>query len=154
MNKRKSASDVCWLEWQSILAALVVSASVAIAAQKSGQPAVQSGERVTLAGDLQTAFAYGAPNYGENPETDQKETYIVLTHFSPIDVRDTDGAVVPSVSRAQLIVPIEQDTLKRKVKQLVGAGAVIITGKVFPATTGHHHEPIVLIVESVEKSSR
>jgi len=145
MNKEKSA---CWISWWAILAALVVSATVAIAAN----PTVQSGEKVTLVGDLQTGFAYGPPNFGENPETDKKETYIVLTHFSLIDVKDTDGKMLADVTRAQLIVPIEQDALARKVKQLVGAGTAKITGKVFPATTGHHHEPVVLIVESAEKA--
>ena len=141
-------NSIRWISRWVALAGLVASVSVAIAAQAT----VPAGEKATLAGDLQAATAYGPPNFGENPETDKKESYIVLAHFSPIDVRDTDGTVLPNIVRAQLIVPIEQEVLARKVKQLVGAGAVRITGKVFPATTGHHHEPIVLIVESAEKA--
>lgn len=114
--------------------------------------AVHSGDKAAVVGKLEVAMAYGPPNFGENPDTDKKESYVALVLRSSIDVSDTDGTVLESVKRAQLIVPSEQhEALTRKLKQLVGGGTVKVVGQVFPATTGHHHEPIVIVVESVEK---
>jgi hypothetical protein len=135
--------------WLAMVAVFAMGSLLALAAQS----VVRSGETATVVGKLESATAYGPPNFGENPETDKKEPYIALALLSPIDVRDTDGTVLANIQRAQLIVPSEQhDALTRKLKQLVGSGAVKVIGQVFPATTGHHHEPVVLIVESVEKA--
>lgn len=45
-----------------------------------------SGDTVTLVGNVKLQTFYGPPNYGENPDTDSRETQAILLLAKPICV--------------------------------------------------------------------
>jgi hypothetical protein len=44
------------------------------------------GDPVTLTGKVKVQTFYGPPNYGENPDTDSRETQLILVLAEPICV--------------------------------------------------------------------
>ena len=133
--------------WLAIFSIFVVTSSTILAANLSAK----SGQSITLIGRLELQTAYGPPNFGENPETDRKETYIALVGFLPIDLTDENGVALTSAVRAQLITSSGDIRSSGSLMKLIGKDPVRIVGTIFPAVTGHHHERIILIVESMEK---
>lgn len=107
---------------------------------------------VTLRGLLRGGFAYGPPNYGMHPETDSFQTPIFLTLDEPIDAEPSpDQGEGPwagahrGVTEVQ-IAPTDHKERPRKYPDFEPyLGAVVeITGRLFPAHTGHHHRSVLL----------
>lgn len=94
---------------------------------------------VTLEGKLTSKQSFGPPNYGEDPEHDEKETYYILelnnSCFKKLASKYKDA------ERGLEIVGEGVITLKSKVGQ-----NVIISGGISPAETGHHITGYILDV--------
>jgi len=113
----------------------------------------QEGVIVTLSGKITTALAYGPPNFGENPETDSKDEYIVLTIREPISIKGSDGVITKGITRIQLAFLPESKGLLNK----IGQDKISITGKITLASSPYHHESSIIFVKSfteAEKKSR
>lgn len=120
-------------------------------ADYSFEPAVS-----VISGKLSTEIFYGAPGFGENPATDQKEEQYVLLLEKPINVNGTNVSVEDSedestrtrkaVSKIQLLY--DKDSID--MGKYLGS-AVKLTGTFFGAHTGHHHTDVVLNVQKLEE---
>jgi len=120
---------------------------------------VTEGDTISLAGDLENVPAYGPPVFGETPEHDWREDYIALVGFSPIEGRWRDGTLEEkTTTRAQLTFAWGDSGHTNNAKKLQALilsalskkQKVKITGEVTIAINGHHHEPILIEVHSVE----
>lgn len=92
---------------------------------------------------------YGAPGYGETPETDAKEVCPVLIPENPINVladqKDNYTSNVYGVTRIQLISTNDVNLKLYRKKN------VRVTGQLFAPETGHHHTDVLMNVEMVEE---
>ncbi len=123
-----------------------------LAADSKGKQAIEiaSGDTVSLLGTIAVGSAFGPPNFGETPEQDRKETYFVLSTSRPIRMKDSDGTQLPDTAKVQLILPSKSSEVQAKIKQHLGGVSVKVTGKAYPATTGHHHESVILVLETLD----
>lgn len=95
---------------------------------------------VSVSGRILEQQAYGAPNYGENPDTDDIEIYplLVLDNFTCVD---SGGQEEPSQSS---IVAIQLSFGVGKFNKMWMDKHVAVTGTLFRATTGHDRTPVIL----------
>lgn len=106
--------------------------------------------KVTVTGLVGELAAYGAPNYGENPEEDDIEKYqIIIPDWGQkcdgklIEWWGEESEEVDLNSSMQLILMNRNISLKTGVRYRM-------TGTIMQAWTGHHHTNFLLRVESVE----
>jgi hypothetical protein len=96
---------------------------------------------IDIYGTLLLKQFYGPPNYGETPEIDKIESYYVLQLYEPITFeKDFETETVEEI---QLIF---KDNVEKEFE--IGWG-YIIEGNAFFAETGHHHTPIIIIVNKI-----
>ncbi|MDR0322183.1 MAG: DUF4431 domain-containing protein [Treponema sp.] len=96
---------------------------------------------INVNGNISMKEFYGPPNYGETPEIDKIEAYYVLKLREPIIL--PDGLKPIAVEEIQLIL---NNTISRNFNANWNYN---IKGKAFFAFTGHHHTPIILIVDEI-----
>lgn len=104
---------------------------------------------VELKGTLSIKTYYGPPNYGENPDTDAKETLPVLILEKPLNVRGNpdpkagfDRKSAEDVREIQLVLTMPH-------KEFIGK-ALLVRGTLFHAFTGHHHTEVLMDVRSIK----
>ncbi len=103
-----------------------------------------------IEGILITRLYYGRPNYGENPETDEKEYPFILQLDNPIKIfpqeGDTENTTIEDIKEVQ-IASMNDDTLnilkKSKNKRIK------IQGTFFSSFTGHHHTDVLLAATKI-----
>ncbi|HXI86633.1 MAG TPA: DUF4431 domain-containing protein [Parvularculaceae bacterium] len=114
-------------------------------------------ETSTLFGVIQTMEHFGPPNYGENPETDQREVAYILLLDQSIRVEPTPGHIDASgidtdtfnnVSRVQLAAPAELT-----VSSFIGKH-VAVTGKLYERFSGHHITDVLIMADKVDLLQR
>ena len=112
-------------------------------------------ELVTVEGRLKVRMKYGAPNYGENRKTDEREYVPVLVLSSPINVRaNTDDVINGTpVKHARVVQLVLEPGLLLSSKSFVG-GRVLVTGTLFHAHTGHHHYEVLMSVQQIKRRLR
>lgn len=103
---------------------------------------------IELAGMLTVSMEFGPPNYGEDPETDERLKIHVLVLSEPMNVRgDPDAEVniesVRGVTEVQLIF-----LRKRNYDGLVNS-QVVARGTLSHAVSGHHFTEVVMTVEDL-----
>ena len=102
-----------------------------------------------ITGTITTEMFYGAPGFGENPETDKQEHPYLLNLGKPINVisteKDGPNPTKNNISKIQLIWPDEIDMSKYKNK------TVRLTGIFFAAHTGHHHTEVLMDVKELKE---
>jgi hypothetical protein len=105
------------------------------------------GDALTLSGRVVLKTFFGPPNYGENPETDSRETQGILILPKPVCVNaDKDGNHEAEKNQSELtLVPPKGVNLKR-----FAAKQVVVHGTLFHADNGHHHTPVLMIVTRIE----
>jgi len=106
------------------------------------------GEPVTLTGKVTLQTFYGPPNYGENPDTDSRETQALLVLAKPICV-DANPSNYEEEEKNQVKV-----TLVPPGGMDLGTYAgkkVTFYGTLFHANTGHHRTPVLLQVNGIKK---
>lgn len=109
-----------------------------------------------IIGKIANEEFYGAPGFGENPATDQKETQYLLLLEKPVNVNgvnvseddsdDESTRTRKAVSKIQLLYD----------KNIIDMGrylgnTVRLTGTFFGAHTGHHHTEVVMDVQKVDQ---
>ena len=102
----------------------------------------------SLRGILQIKVYFGPPNYGENPDTDSRETQGVLFLDKAICTAKEEGSE-ESTQVNQIEVTLVS-SLKVRLFRFAGK-KVIVSGKLFEAHTGHHHTPLLLSLSSITK---
>jgi len=103
---------------------------------------------VVLSGTLIEAYGYGPPNYGENPETDKRETYYMVKLVRPISIKgnpqsDTNTDTITGVTKIQLeLIPSTNlhDMVGKKMK---------VRGTLFQAILGRHYTAVILRVHGI-----
>ncbi len=103
---------------------------------------------VSLSGQLEDKVFYGPPGYGENPSTDSKEHALILLLTKAIRVADgkgdSSGGAKSNVAEVQLV------NLKKIPLSTYFGKKVSVTGRLFPAETGHHHTDVLLEINTIE----
>jgi len=104
---------------------------------------------VELRGTLALEQKYGPPNYGENPESDEKVRVPILVLSEPVDVQgdprsDLNGEAVRDVRKVQLVFK------SRSYQRLVDKN-VVATGTLFHAHTGHHYPDVLMNVSTIAR---
>ncbi len=105
------------------------------------------GEPLTLTGKITLQTFYGPPNYGENPDTDSRETQAILVLPKPICVStspSTYDAAEKNQRKVTLVPPQGVDFSRYKGKN------VSLSGTLFHAHTGHHRTPVLMEVKTIE----
>ena len=106
---------------------------------------------VTLAGTVSMGEAFGPPGYGENPRSDRKERYFLLTLDTPISVQGSphDAANAKSETGIAAVQMVFSDAcpFKRRWRNK----HVWVSGRLFHAITGHHRTPVLLQVTRVRR---
>jgi hypothetical protein len=101
---------------------------------------------VALSGRLARVQAFGPPGFGENPKIDAREPYwrLVLRRRACVagGADPITEAAEPSVGRVQLVWPSKAPASLRS------GAPLAVTGRLFHAHTGHHHETLLLTVDS------
>lgn len=102
-----------------------------------------------LKGNLITRLYYGAPNYGENPESDDKEYPFILQLDEPIEVHvssENDKLTIIETSEIQLVSMSDEHFkfLKSHKNERIE-----VSGELFEAFTGHHHTNVLLVIDDI-----
>ncbi len=107
------------------------------------------GAPLTLAGKITLQTFYGPPNYGENPDTDSRETQAILLLSKPICVQanpSSSDVAEKNQVRVTLVPPEGVDFGLYKGKK------VTLRGTLFHANTGHHRTPVLMQVKNIEST--
>jgi hypothetical protein len=97
--------------------------------------------KINVYGNISLKEFYGSPNYGENPETDNIETYYVLKLIEPIIISE-----YLELEKGEEIQLILNNNIKRNFNTNLNYN---INGMAFFAQTGHHHTKIILVVDDI-----
>jgi hypothetical protein len=127
-----------------VVAAVVVAQPLAAQATPSTCFRYQP-DTVRIAGTLTRHMYYGAPDFGEHPETDEKEVGFYLDLATPICTRagaSNEDVAMTGVRLIQLV--LDQPGYDR-LRPLLGK-RVTLRGTLFGAISGHHHTPVLLSV--------
>jgi len=131
------------MRWRfAILIACVLPVSlVAVAA-----PCLSYDKPATLTGKVAIRTFFGPPNFGENPETDSRETQAILIAAKPVCVNANDEYDVETNQTDVTLVP------PRGVNWKTYAGKqVTVHGSLFHADNGHHRTTILMQVARIEQ---
>ena len=120
-----------------------------IVAAPAQENAVREGKPITLTGILERTWGFGRPDFGEAPETDEIEPYVRLRLKNPIRVVSFENYATAGIDRAQLIFAKRDSDEWRLANGAIETGPVTVKGILRLAVGGHHHEAIVLEVESL-----
>lgn len=98
-----------------------------------------------LEGIVQARLAFGAPGFGEDPDNDSHEVYLVLVLKTAISVKPSEATESshPEVKEVQLVQS------KWKNGELANK-TVIVAGTLFEKNTAHHRTDVLIFADSVE----
>lgn len=109
---------------------------------------------VQLQGTLKLVSKYGPPNFGENPETDEKVQVPILEVREPVSVRadpssNLNDESADGVTEVQLVFSLN-GTLAYS--DLVNQN-VTVTGTLYHAHTAHHYTTVLMTVEAIRRAT-
>ncbi len=125
------------------------------AAEKDASPAYSNRAdypyepaEVKISGKITTEIFFGAPGFGENPETDKKEEQYLLVLDNPVNVisKNESNESKYKISKIQLLYNKEAVDMAK-----YSGSTVLLTGTFFSAHTGHHHTEVLMNVTKVER---
>jgi len=112
---------------------------------------VQQTTHLDFSGVLSIVIFPGSPNFTDVNKGDEPEPTYVLTLRDPICLTGDPDYTDPKLNfRAVQVVP--EESTAASLRALVGAQVYVSLSKPMPANTGHHHEPLVAWVDSIEKA--
>jgi hypothetical protein len=127
------------------LAAIGILVAHSGAAQAKAAPCLPyAPDTVRISGTLARHMYYGAPGYGENPKTDQKEIGFYLDLRSSVCTiagGDDIDVAKRNIKRIQLVLDGQADF--DRLRPFLGR-RVTLRGTLFGASSGHHHTPVLL----------
>jgi hypothetical protein len=100
----------------------------------------------TITGKIVFKTFFGPPNFGENPETDARETQALLIPSKPFCVNADDEYDLEKNQIELTLVPPRGVKLKK-----FGARQVTVEGSLFHADNGHHNTTILMMVKRIEE---
>lgn len=107
-------------------------------------------ESVRLEGILFYELNYGPPNYGENPETDQKGYYPMLRLPQPVTVcGDPNSELNAETERAIREIQLVFENRHVPPREN-GERPVVVTGTLYHSHTGHHYRPVLIRIDRFE----
>lgn len=106
-----------------------------------------NGKNAEISGTVVFKDFYGAPNYGENSETDKIERLPILVLEKPFEAK-IEGEKI-SVKEIQVII---KDAAIRE--QEFGNKKAVVKGEISKSQTGHHHTDFVIFAESFYLKNR
>jgi len=109
------------------------------------------GSPVTLNGKVKLQTFFGPPNYGENPDTDSRETQAILLLEKPIcvEANPKDYEEAEQNQREVTLVPLGKENLKDyEGKQ------IMVQGTLYHAFNGHHHTPVLIEIKHIENARK
>lgn len=123
----------------------------------NGNKVVNYGVGVTLTGKITTRLEYGAPGFGEDPKTDEKENIFLLVLDKPVDVHvdktrpsDTDTDDFDGVKEMQVVFSGKKSLVRKVLSKKITGKRVKMTGTLFQAHTGHHHTNVLIDWETLK----
>jgi len=123
------------------IAAFLLAISPAIAAKPICE--AYDIEGVVLSGTVVLRTFFGPPNYGENPETDEKEVQALLKLDHPLcTVESVEREEQAERNQRQVtLVPLGGFSLKPYAGKHVS-----VKGSLFHADNGHHRTPVLIAI--------
>jgi hypothetical protein len=109
------------------------------------------GSSVTLIGKVKLQTFFGPPNYGENPDTDSRQTQAILLLEKPICVEGNPKAYAEAEKNQHEVTLIP--FVKENLKDYEGK-RIMVQGTLYHAHTAHHHTPILIEVKRIKSVSR
>ena len=106
-------------------------------------PNNQNGINVSVSGNIVLKQFYGPPNYGETPKIDKIESHYVLLLNKPITFKQ--GNSTKTIEEIQLII-VDKISIELRTDW-----KYIVNGNAFFAETGHHHTPVIIIVNTITR---
>ena len=103
--------------------------------------------RVTVSGQLTLQLFAGAPNYESIVNGDAEERTLILELPTRMCANDA-GFIEPSESFDRVHVSASEPAIYDVLASAVGRN-VTISGEAFGSQTGHHHAPLVMLVDEV-----
>ncbi|ATG89166.1 DUF4431 domain-containing protein [Methylomonas koyamae] len=110
-----------------------------------------SGDPITLTGKVKLQTFFGPPNYGENPDTDSRETQAILLLEKPIcvEANPKDYEEAEQNQREITLVPQGKENLK-----VYEGKQIMVQGTLYHAFTGHHHTPVLIEIRHIENAHK
>jgi hypothetical protein len=103
----------------------------------------------TLNGVLKHQIFPGPPNYKNIRQGDHPEPAYILSLPRKICIIDDDGFADPDIL-FDTVHLIQTDQIGNMMRKLVGGQVTVFLKNRFPSHTGHHHAPLVALVEDIE----
>ncbi|MFZ2269487.1 MAG: DUF4431 domain-containing protein [Azonexus sp.] len=100
-------------------------------------------EGITLSGKVVLRTFFGPPNYGENPETDARETQALLQLDQPLCTLASEERDEPAERNQRLVTLVPMGGLS--LKQYAGKH-VSVQGSLYHADNGHHRTPVLIAI--------
>lgn len=107
-----------------------------------------------ISGTLTEKMFYGAPNYGETPEKDEKETVLILKLDSPVNVLAEPDQPDSEMADHSIfgIMEIQIYTLDKKINLSKYLNKKItVQGPLMSAISGHHHTEVLMEVKQISR---
>jgi hypothetical protein len=144
------------LLWLSIVLALYPLPCRAESCANGVQANGESGESIELSGVLHRQVRWGPPNFGENPKTDSTFVAWTISLSEPLVIQggvQIGGESQPSVSEIALISYSYKVALDTELLQRLDGKLVVVTGKLWPATTAVP-TPIILLTKTIKPTDQ
>lgn len=110
-------------------------------------------QTVELSGVLHHQVHWGPPNFGENPDTDSTFIAWIISLSKPIVVQEGAQIVESSVSEITLFSFTNTGVFDTERLQSLDGKLIVVTGKLWPATTPADVTPVVLVTKKAIKST-
>lgn len=102
---------------------------------------------VTLRGTVIVKTFFGPPNYGENPDTDSRETQALLKLDQPACVAMSQDDGTSDRQQQSLVTLVRGDKISF---QPYRGKKVTVQGNLFQAFTAHHHTDVLIEVKHIK----
>ena len=100
-----------------------------------------------ITGKLKSEVVFGPPNYGENQDTDSKESIYFLQLEKPVSIIPSDSDQVDNVKienvKSIQLVGIKINTIKSKIGQMI-----TLKGTFSMPISGHHHSVVIFNISN------
>jgi hypothetical protein len=104
---------------------------------------------IELSGMLMVSMKFGPPNYGEDPETDERLKVPVLVLSEPLNVRGDPDAQV-NIESVRGVKEIQLIFLRQRNYDGLVNSRVVARGTLSHAVSGHHFTEVVMTVEDLK----
>ena len=105
-------------------------------------------QSVALQGTMFSRIYFGSPNYGENPDTDGRDTAALLLLDAPICVNENRETFSQAEFNVILVQLAAVSIDPHKLFEGVGH-RVEVVGTLFHSITGHHRTPVLVEVNAI-----